>query len=84
METKNETSKTWPFAFDAAPSMDRMNAALDEMKKLQEAQRKQAEAAIDEWARLTKATLAYGGQLFEAWEKQVRDTTKKTFGGGAA
>ncbi|MBI4815126.1 MAG: hypothetical protein HY791_02635 [Deltaproteobacteria bacterium] len=80
MEDKNETLKNFPFTFDAAPTLDRVNAALDEMHKAQDMQRKQAEAAIDEWARLTKATLTYGGQLFEAWEKQVRETTKR-FGG---
>lgn len=56
----------------------RVESAFSELAKLEEKNLEQACAQLDEVARLTKVSMAYGSELAAQWRKVVLDATRRT------
>jgi ABC-type phosphate transport system auxiliary subunit len=61
-----------------ADHAQRVEAAFSEMAKLEEKGLEQVCRQLDEAARLTKVSLAYGSELAAQWRKLVIDAARRT------
>lgn len=72
---QNPVAKWWISALET--QVAQMNAMVEELSKLETKGFEQANTAIDEVARLSKAGLHAVGEMQTAWRKIALETTKR-------
>jgi hypothetical protein len=57
----------------------RVESALSECGRLQQKGAEQTKQAVQEWARLTQASVSYGVELGEQWQKLSLEAARRAF-----